>query len=90
MQLIFMGILENFLQITPEIRCKHEGFPQAIPGEIRPQNYTKLTRNLPNLHQTCNFLYINLPNLHTLITNYDSPLNFFNSHLNFFHSHLNS
>ena len=25
-------------------------------------------------------LHINLPNLHTLITNYDSHLNFFNSH----------
>ena len=57
MQLIFMGILETF---TPEIRCKHEGFLQAIPGEIRPQTCTKLA---PNLQKYAPVIYINLQNL---------------------------
>ena len=51
MRLIFMGIFRKLF--TPETRCKHDGFLQAIPGEIRPQNYTKLTRNLHETYKTC-------------------------------------
>ena len=61
-------------------QVQNEGNSQALPGEIRPQNYTKLATVLAGtkLAEVCRsmqLLYINLPNLHTLITNYNSHLN---------------
>ena len=58
-------------------QVQNEGNSQALPGEIRPQNYTKLTPNLPNLQKyakVCKFLYINLPKLIKINEIYKPPL----------------
>ena len=61
MQLIFYGDFRKLF--TPESRCKHEGFLQAIPGEIRPQTCTKLAKLAP-------VIYINLQKYAKVCTRY--------------------